>query len=359
MHTGIVDGIARTELWRLANRKAPFALILTLMCTGALFLVGLSLSSQSVPDYPGIHPLSARRVSAIVFAAFVFTAALFIVAAVVFAIAERRASGARSVLRLPKTRSLLTWLVLAMALLSALALTNSGPARREPPAEEPQESSRPIGPEELSQPPPVPGTEPNSGSKHPVQRAPAASWPWAVYAMALFALALAGVIAALALGRWRRSPSAAPTAAPPEQPGDDQGIDVRWSDEEAINAIQREPDPRAAVIMCYRLFQSMLEQAGVRIEKHHTPEECGQMAVSRLKLPHRAVFRLVGLYSRARFSEHYIRTSHESAALAEVRLIATSVREILAAADAAVAEARAESELKEAPDSVASGPKRA
>jgi hypothetical protein len=345
-------------------------MILALLCAGALFLVGLSLSSHSVPGYPDIHPLSAGRVSVIAFSVWAFTAGLFVVAAVVFAIAERRESGTRSVLRLPRTQSLLTWLVLAMALLTALTLMNNGQARRELPAKEPAESSSPIGPEELSQPPPMPGAESSSEGKPSVRRAPTASSPWAVYAIAMATLALAGVVAALALSPGRKPFAAAPEAAP-EQAGDDHAIDPAWSDEEATCAIQQEPDPRAAVIMCYRLFQSMLEQAGVRIEKHHTPEECGRIAVSSLKLPRRAVFRLVGLYSRARFSEHYVSESHKSAALAEVRQIATYVREILAARDEAGdeaaaevrdearAEARAEAESKEVPDTVAFGPKRA
>jgi len=338
----------------LTGRKVPFALMLALMSTGALFLVGLALSSQSVPDYPGINPLAADWVGVIVFAVWAVTAGLFIVAAVVFAIVERRESGARFVLSLSRTQTLLTWLVLAMALLAALALTNTGPARREQPAQEAQESSAPIGPEELAQPPPGPATEPRSDGKPSVQRAHAVSRPWAVYAMALVSLALAGTVTALILGRRRKPPAAAPVAAPKKR-GDDQLIDPAWSDEEAFSAIRQEPDPRAAVIMCYRLFQSVLEQAAVRIEKHHAPEECGRIAVRSLELPRRAVFRLVGLYSRARFSEHRIRESHKSAALAEVGLIIVAARQYMATRS----EATAEAELKEVLSIVAPGPKRA
>jgi len=170
--------------------------------------------------------------------------------------------------------------------------------------------------------------------------------------MALVMLALAGTVAALTLARRRKPPAAAPVVAL-EQPCDGGLIDPAWSDEEAFSAIQQEPDPRAAVIMCYRLFQSVLEQAEVRVEEHHTPEECGRIAVRSLKLPRRAVFRLVGLYDRARFSEHQIRESHKSAALSEARLIIVAVREHMAAR----AQATAEAELKEAPGIVASGPK--
>ncbi len=352
MRASTVDRIARTELWPLTGRKAPFALMLALMSTGALFLVGLALASQSVPDYPGIGPLAADRVGVIVLAVWAVTAGLFIMAAVVYAIVERRESGARFVLRLSRTQTLLTWLVLAMAVLAALTLMNTRPARREQPAQEAQASSAPIGPEELAQPPPGPDTEPRSDGKPSVQRAPSASWPGAVYAMALVMLALAGTVAALTLARRRKPPAAAPVVAL-EQPCDGGLIDPAWSDEEAFSAIQQEPDPRAAVIMCYRLFQSVLEQAEVRVEEHHTPEECGRIAVRSLKLPRRAVFRLVGLYDRARFSEHQIRESHKSAALSEARLIIVAVREHMAAR----AQATAEAELKEAPGIVASGPK--
>ena len=328
--------------------------MLALMSTGALFLVGLALSSQSVPDYPGINPLAADWVGVIVFAVWAVTAGLFIVAAVVFAIVERRESGARFVLGLSRTQTLLTWLVLAMALLAALALTNTGPARREQPAQEAQESSAPIGPEELAQPPPGPATEPRSDGKPSVQRAPSASWPGAVYAMALVMLALAGTVAALTLARRRKPPAAAPVVAL-EQPCDGGLIDPAWSDEEAFSAIQQEPDPRVAVIMCYRLFQSVLRQAEVRIEEHHAPEECGRIAVRSLKLQRRAVFRLVGLYSRARFSEHDIRQSHKSAALAEARLLIVAAREHMASR----AEATAGATPKEVQGTVASGPRRA
>lgn len=338
----------------MANSKIALVMILALLCAGALFLVGLSLSSQNVPDHPGIAPLPAGRVSVIVFAVWAVTAGLFIVAVVMFAIAERRESGARSVLRLPRTQTLLTWLVLAMAFLATFTLTSTRPARREQPAQEVQESSAQIDPEELAQPPPGTDTKPRSDSKPPMQRAPAASWPWAVYAMALVALALAGTVAALTLGRRRKPPAPAPVAAP-EQPADGRLIDPAWSDEEAFSAIQQEPDPRVAVIMCYRLFQSVLRQAEVRIEEHHAPEECGRIAVRSIKLQRRAVFRLVGLYSRARFSEHDIRQSHKSAALAEARLLIVATREHMASR----AEATAGATPKEVQGTVASGPRRA
>lgn len=338
----------------MTDRKVPFALILALMCTGALFLVGLALSSQNVPDYPGISPLDAGRVGVIVFAVWAATAVLFIVAVMAFAVVERRESGSRFVLRLSRTQTLLTWLVLAMAFLVALTIMSTGPARREQPAQDAQEPSAPVGPEELAQPPPGTDTKPRSDSKPSVQHAPTASWPWAVYAMAAVTLALAGTVAALTLGRRRKPPAPAPVAAP-EQPSEDQSIDPAWSDEEAFNAIQQEPDPRVAVIMCYRLFQSALGQAEVRIEEHHAPEECGRIAVRSLKLPRRAVFRLVGLYSRARFSEHQILESHKSAALAEVRQIIVAAREHMAARAEAIAEAKP----KEVPGIVASGPERA
>ena len=357
MRAGIVHWIARTELWLLTNRKVPFALILTVVCTGALFLVGLALSSQGVPDYLGINPLPANRVGAIAFAVWAVTAGLFIVAVIAFAVAERRASGAGPVLRLPKTRTLLTWLTLALALLTVLAFMDRKPPHQGKQDREPVESSQPIGPEELAQPPRSPATQPRSESRPSVQRAPAASSPRAVYAMVMAMLALAAAVAALILGQRRTSPTPAPVGAP-ELPGDDQVIDPAWSDEEAASAIQQEPDPRVAVIMCYRLFQSVLEQAEVRVEKHHTPEECGRIAVRSLKLPRRAVSRLVGLYSRARFSEHHISASHKSAALAEVRRIVVAIREHMAAGAESIQSARGAGP-KEVPGTVSSGSGRA
>lgn len=357
MHTGIVHRIARTELWPLTNRKVPFALMLAVVCTGALFLVGLALSSQSVPNYPGINPLSANRVGAIVFTVWAVTAGLFIVAVILFAVAERRASGAGPVLRLPKTRTLLAWLVLALALLTVLAFMDGEPAHQGQQDQEPAESSQPIGPEELAQPPRRPTTQPRSENRPSVQRTPVASSPRAVYAVVMAMLALAGALAALILGQGRTSPAYAPVAGP-EQPGNDQAIDPAWSDEEAARAIQQEPDPRVAVIMCYRLFQSVLEQAEVRVEEHHTPEECGRIAVRSLKLPHRAVSRLVSLYSGARFSEHHIRESHRSAALAEVRRIVVAIREHMAAKAKSIQSAGGAG-LKEVPGTVSSGSGRA
>ena len=137
----------------MTGRKVPFALILALMCTGALFLIGLALASQSVPGYHGISPLAADRACVIAFAVWAVTAGLLIIAAVMYAIGERRESGSRSVLRLPRTQTLLTWLVLAMAFLVALTLMSTGPTRRQQPAQEAREGSAPIGPEELTQPP--------------------------------------------------------------------------------------------------------------------------------------------------------------------------------------------------------------
>lgn len=337
-------------------RKVPFAFILALICTGALFLIGLALTSQSVPEYPGIDALSRTRASAIAFAAWAITAGLFTVALVVFAVAERHESGTRSVLRLPRTRTLLGWLVLALVLLTALALMDTGPKPQEPVAQETDKASQLIGEEEVAQPPRASEEPRSSGSKPAVRRPPTASSLQSVYAVVLAMIGLAGAVAALTLSRRQKRPEQAPVARHDES-GDDQLINPAWTDEETLSAIQQESDPRIAVIMCYRLFQSVLEQAEVRIEEHHTPEECGRIAVRALKLQHRSVSRLVGLYSRARFSEHLIRESHKSAAMSEVRQIVAAVRDYMAQRAESIESAEA-TEPKGVLDIVASGPRR-
>ena len=342
----------------MINRNTLLALMLAVMCMGALVLAGLALSSQALPHYPGIDPLSASRASTIVFAIWAGTAVLFVAAVIAFAIADRRASGTRSILSLPKTRSLLAWLLLALALLTALALMDSKPVPQEQQDDEVEKSFPPTDLDRPVQQPPKRQPQPSPGSKPAAQPAPSASWPWAAYGVVLAALALAGVGVALTLGRKRRPPEVPPEA--PCESADDQEDASALPDEEAFHAIEQEPDPRTAVIICYRLFQSLLEQADVPIRTHHTPDECARMAIRSLQLPRRAMFRLVNTYSRARFSEHRILESHKSAALADARQIASIVRDRMAEAarSAESAESAEPAEPKEVPNTVSSGAER-
>lgn len=309
----------------MTNRNTLFALMLAVMCMGALVLAGLALSSQAAPNYPGISALSARRAGTVVFAIWVSTALLFVAAVIAFAIADRRTSTGVSILRLPKTRTLLAWLLLAVTLLTTLALIDNKPAPQGQQDEEkaeiffpPTDLSRPAQQAPKQQPPSL-------GGKPAARPAAGASWPWAAYVVAFTAMTLAGIVVVLTLGQ-RRKPSAVAPEAPSEAAHDDASVAV-WPDEEAFRAIEQEPDPRTAVIMCYRLFQSLMEQAEVPIRTHHTPHECARIAMQCLKLPRRELFRLVNTYSRARFSEHRIAESHKAASLADARLIAWAVRD--------------------------------
>lgn len=301
----------------MARRNWLFPLIPTVMFTGALFLVGASLASQNPLHVWGIRPLAPNMADVIAFAVAAVTAVLLIVALVAFAIAEYHSSGGQSMFNMKETRVLLAWLAAACATLALLAIAGPAPISQgiledEPPAEEDSNALKaPIteAPEEQR----AARTDLQPGQPPPGEPSAFASWTGMITTLVLIGLVLVLVIVR----------KAAPPVAPPIdeaiEPSDLAASDQALRPHEMLRTIEDEPDPRTAVIMCFRLFLSVLRQCELDVLPYHTPGECSRMAIDMLNVQRSVAMGLANLYSIARFSEHPMNESHRASALTHAR----------------------------------------
>ena len=74
--------------------------------------------------------------------------------------------------------------------------------------------------------------------------------------------------------------------------------------EESLDDLRLEPDPRVAIIKCYRRFEQALARSEVPRAPWQTPLEFMESALSRLPLPPGAVGELTRLFELSRFSDH-------------------------------------------------------
>jgi hypothetical protein len=88
--------------------------------------------------------------------------------------------------------------------------------------------------------------------------------------------------------------------------------------EESLDDLHLEPDPRRAIIRCYRRFEVALAESRVARAPWQTPMEFMREALGRLPLPAEAVRRLTGLFELARFSDEPMAPEHREAAWASL-----------------------------------------
>ena len=176
----------------------------------------------------------------------------------------------------------------------------------------------------VSLPPTDPGTEP-----------PVASLPLFSIAVGVLVLLLAATVLALAiwlvfgerLSDWWRSRVLA-------VPGP-----LEAAVAESLDELRIDPDPRRAIIGCYRRFEHALARSRFPRAPWQTPLEFLRAVLERLPLPADAVRTLTGLFERARFSDEALGEADRQAALEAVLAIQASLDARPAAAPAP-AEAR-------------------
>lgn len=92
--------------------------------------------------------------------------------------------------------------------------------------------------------------------------------------------------------------------------------------DDSLDDLGSEPDPRAAIIRCYRRFEQVAARARVPRPRWQTPDEFMRNALARLPLPPQAVEQLTRLFERARFSHHpvwFVDRDRARAALEDIR----------------------------------------
>jgi hypothetical protein len=101
----------------------------------------------------------------------------------------------------------------------------------------------------------------------------------------------------------------------------------------SLEDLDDSPDPRVAIINCYRRFERLAERAEVRRAPWQTAEEFMRDALARLSLPPAAVERLTRLFEVARFSQHPLGVAERERA----RACLEEIRHATAPAEDAVA----------------------
>ena len=157
--------------------------------------------------------------------------------------------------------------------------------------------------------PPLPSRS-NAGA----EKTAAAIAPWLLVGFAVVCILVAATVLIL---RRRRV-----DVETPESELELRRQDLRELLEGSLDEIEREPDPRRAVIRAYVGMESTLARHDLARRPSEAPDEYLARALAAVRLSRRASERLTRLFERARFSEQAIggETKREAiAALAEVR----------------------------------------
>jgi hypothetical protein len=95
--------------------------------------------------------------------------------------------------------------------------------------------------------------------------------------------------------------------------------------EGSLDSLRQEPDPRRAIIMCYRRFEQVLAKWGLPRAPWKTPMEFLRETLRRLRLPSEAVTTLTGLFEISKFSRHPVGPTERDAAVESLVEIKTAL----------------------------------
>lgn len=152
--------------------------------------------------------------------------------------------------------------------------------------------------------------------------APGVSEPAFTIALAILASAAALAAAGLMLWIYFGDRLAGWWAGPPPADASDALDELV---EERLDDFSGEPDPRVAIVKCYRRFERLLAASHVPRAPWQTPTEFLREALRRLPLPAGSVERLTRLFEFARFSHHRIGVAERDAARAALGEIEVAI----------------------------------
>jgi hypothetical protein len=95
----------------------------------------------------------------------------------------------------------------------------------------------------------------------------------------------------------------------------------------SLDDLLREPDPRRAVIACYRRLEEVLALHGLRRAPWQTPLEYLHAALQRFHLPADRLRGLTVFFELAKFSAHPLGQSEKGLAIAALREVKTALEE--------------------------------
>lgn len=296
---------------------ASLALVTSL---GALFLLGFSSSRPYVPQAAGhISDLSQARASNMITGFFVAFTILEIAAVVVLMLLARggKASRKRKYIE-PRRLSLIDALILGflMSLVAGIFLSpfliRGGKQGFMRPLPKLETTRAEIGPKTNPvQPEKPPGSSPTSESRKP----PRVNWLWLILAISILViLASRGVNIYREEHLYGENPSNGEAEGRKrESLADAIGI--------SLMELDKESDPRRAIIACYNQFQILLHREGLPMPAHYTPEEYLYDALKLFQVSFHPLWTLTALFERARFSTHDMTMEDKSAALESLKEI--------------------------------------
>jgi hypothetical protein len=95
----------------------------------------------------------------------------------------------------------------------------------------------------------------------------------------------------------------------------------------SLDDLLHEPDPRRAIIACYRRFEQVLSQHGLPRAPWQTPLEYLRVALERFRLPPARLRRLTALFELAKFSAHPLGQAEKHLAIAVLRQAKATLEE--------------------------------
>jgi hypothetical protein len=141
------------------------------------------------------------------------------------------------------------------------------------------------------------------------------------YSVLWVSLAIGAIIAVAAVVAWIRRPPPEPT---PERT---MREDVVATIDDAIDDLEREPDPRRAVIAAYARMERVLGRHGLARKQSETAIEYLRRVLGDLTSSGDAVGRLTSLFEQAKFSSHQITEPMKHDAIASLREIRAGMAE--------------------------------
>jgi hypothetical protein len=144
--------------------------------------------------------------------------------------------------------------------------------------------------------------------------------PMAGYALFGTILIVYGGLALLALWVLCEGRDRMPSVSEQESP---QTRRVRRAFTAGLHELRQHTDPRQAIIACYARLEHLLEDYGVPVYDHLTPQEYMGTALQGLDLPLEAFAGLVELFEQARYSLHPLDNAAREAAMTYLETLKT------------------------------------
>ncbi|NLV92629.1 MAG: DUF4129 domain-containing protein [Firmicutes bacterium] len=202
----------------------------------------------------------------------------------------------------------------------------------------PEESVPPQGPPGVG--PGFPGGLPGGRGGYLEEMVPGEMVSHQVPAILLWILGImAGLMLAAVVFRIIKSrPAPKPVEGPTHE---EQRQALQQTIAVSLAQLEAEPDPRKAILACYRGFLHLMQEQGLQLPASYTAEESLYAALANFDLPEGALQTLIDIFQLARFSRHPMTVEDKAQAIGALKECKAALEQ---------AEAEEESRAKEEQD---------